>query len=283
LSQNRFNCIVIFDSIPSGELNTARRLYEDIQVYVAAYSKTPGVKYLRIENESLLFDYLGQLVIQVEKKDVFPLLHFECHGYNDGLQLANGALISWSWLKEALIPLNVAMGLNLMVVFASCFGGSFTKALQVTDRAPVWGLIGPIQEVSCGQLEKHFGTYYRTLFSSGSPKDAIGALNQVSDSNTYWMTNAVWYFYEVWKSYKNKLCTPHMLKERARKMRKQAKREKKQPLLKVSEFKNILTKSDLDMFVKYRDLYFMNDLFSENQNRFQVTYEKAEEYRIANH
>ncbi|RJQ70312.1 MAG: hypothetical protein C4519_20815 [Desulfobacteraceae bacterium] len=73
-----------------------------------------------------------------------------------------------------------------------------------------------------------------------------------------------------------------MLKVRAREMRNKAKKEKRQPLFKVAEFKKNLAKSDPDAFNRYRDIYFMIDLYPENQNRFQVTYEKAEESRHAN-
>ena len=127
MSENRFNCIVILDSIPDGELNTARRLYEDLEICVVAYSPTPGIAYLRVENESSLFDYFRQLRLQNEQNDAFLLLHIESHGYEDGLQLSDRSLVSWKRLKEALIPLNVAMRLNLMVVLASCFGGACTR------------------------------------------------------------------------------------------------------------------------------------------------------------
>lgn len=278
MSENRFNCIVILDSIPAGELNTAQRLYEDVEICAAAYSPTPGIAYLRVENESSLFDYLRQLQLQNEQNDAFPLLHIESHGYEDGLQLADRTLVSWERLNEALIPLNVAMRLNLLVVLASCFGGALTKALQLTDRAPVWGLIGPTQEVSSGEVGMHFSTFYRTLLSTGSPKAAIDALNQVSDHSKYWRTTAEWYFYEVWKSYKEKLCTPQKLKARAREIRKRAKLQKLQPLLKVSDFKKRLIRQEPEEFNKFRDCYFMCDLYPENQERFSVTYKKPEAF-----
>ena len=129
MSESRFNCIVILDSIPAGEFNTAKRLYEDVEICAAAYSPTPGIAYLRVENESSLFDYLRQFQLQNEQNDAFPLLHIESHGYEDGLQLANRTLVSWERLKEALIQLNVAMRLNLIVVLASCFGGSVNESV----------------------------------------------------------------------------------------------------------------------------------------------------------
>lgn len=278
MSENRFNCIVILDSIPDGELNTARRLYEDLEICAAAYSPTPGIAYLRVENESSLFDYFRQLRLQNEQNDVFPLLHIESHGYEDGLQLSDRSLVSWKRLKEVLIPLNVAMRLNLMVVLASCFGGAFTKVLLPTDRAPVWGLIGPTQEISSGELETHFSTFYRTLFFTGSPKAAIDAFNQVSDHSKYWKTTAEWFFYNAWKGYKEKLCTPQKLKARARGIRNRAKLQKMVPLLKVSEFKKRLIRQEPEEFNKFRDCYFMYDLYPENQQRFSVTYKKAEAF-----
>ena len=279
MSDNRFNYVVILDSIPEGELNTARRLFQDLDICATAYSPTPGIAYLRVENEYQLFDYLEQLRGQNEQNHAFPLLHIESHGYEDGLQLADRSLVSWEHLKKGLIPLNVSMRLNLMVVLASCFGGALTKALDLSDRAPVWGLIGPTQEVSVGEVEKDFGTFYRTLFSTGSPKAAMDALNKVSPQSLYFRTTAEGFFYRVWQNYKEKLCTPEKLKMRARRMRKRAKKLKISPLPKTVEFKKRLVREEPDVFNKFRDCYFMCDLYPENQDRFSVTYEKAEAFK----
>jgi len=270
---------VILDSIPEGEFNSARRLYEDLDICATAYSPTPGIAYLRVKNKSQLFNYLEQLRIQSEQNHALPLLHVESHGYEDGLQLADGSLVSWEHLKKGLIPLNTSMRLNLMVVLASCFGGALTKALIPSDRAPVWGLIGPAQEVSAGEVERDFGTFYRTLFSSGSPKDALDTLNKVSQKDLYYRTTAEGFFYRVWQNYKEKLCTPGKLKMRARRMRKRAKELKILPLPTAAEFKKKLVLEEPDAFNKFRDCFFMCDLYPENQERFSVTYEKAEAFK----
>ena len=269
---------MILDSIPEGELNTARRLFEDLDMCATAYSPTPGISYVKVENEYQLFDYLEQIRGQNEQNHAFPLLHIESHGYEDGLQLADRSLVSWEHLKMGLIPLNVTMHLNLMIVLASCFGGTLTKAIDLSDRAPLWGQIGPTQEVSVGEVEKDFGTFYRTLFSTGSPKVAMDALNKVSPQSLYFRTTAEEFFYRVWQNYKEKLCTPEKLKMRARRMRKRAKKLKISPLPKAAEFKKRLVRGEPDVFNKFRDCYFMCDLYPENLDRFSVTYEKAEAF-----
>ncbi len=278
MNANRFNYIVILDSIPDGDLNTARKLYEDLDICATAYSPTPGIAYLRVENEFQLFDYLDQLRGQNEKNNAFPLLHIESHGFEDGLQLADRSLVSWEQLKIGLVPLNIAMRLNLMVVLASCYGGAFIKAIDLSDRAPVWGLIGPTQEVGAGELGKDFGVFYRTLFSTGSPKASVEALNQVSSPNLYLRTTAEGFFYRVWHNYKEKQCTPKKLKQRGRRMRDSAKKQKISPLPKAAEFKKTLLRQESEAFNKFRDSYFMYDLYPENKDRFSVTYEKAEAY-----
>jgi hypothetical protein len=276
---NRFNSVVILDSIPTGDSNTAWRLYEDIEICAVAYAPTPGLSYFKIENRWSFFNCLEQLRLQNEKRGVFPLLHIECHGDEDGLQFADGSLISWESLKEALIPLNVAMRLNLMIVLVSCFGGAFIKALRLSDRAPVWGLIGPSQKISSGEVEPHFGIFYRTLFSTGSPRATVDALNQsISRHNLYIRTTAEGFFYRVWRKYKEGQCTPQKLKARARRMRERAKELKIMPLEKVSEYKKKLVRDESKAFNKFRDTYFMYDLYPENQQRFSVTYKKAEAF-----
>ncbi len=70
------------------------------------------------------------------------------------------------------------------------------------------------------------------------------------------------------------------MKLRARRMQKRYKKLKIQPIPKVIELKNRLTRQEPYMFNQFRDSYFMCDLYPENQERFSVTYEKAEAFTV---
>ncbi|MDR4497347.1 MAG: hypothetical protein MRK02_05385 [Candidatus Scalindua sp.] len=257
-------------------MNSARRLYEDLSVIAVSKTPAPGITYSRVETEKDLFGCINQLNNYVQQNGVLPLIHIDAHGCKDGIQLANNSQLSWSRLIDVLVPLNTTMKLNLMLILASCHGGTFAKAISITDRAPVWGLIGPTQALTAGQVEDDFGAFYKTFFYTLSTSKALEVLNRKVPKNVYFRTTVEDFFYEVWKGYKKNYCSPDKLKERANKMYKLTERQQGISLLNTEQFKQLLKSQDRNVFNNFRDTYFMCDLFPNHKERFGVTYDKAE-------
>lgn len=276
MSSNRLNYIVIIDSIPVGESNTAFRLYEDIETAVVAYEHVPPVNYVRIESNEEFLDVLSQLCNKTINSNQYPLLHIECHGAMQGIQLANGSCLTWEQVREGLTPLNVATRLNIMVVFSACYGGAFASSMRLSDRAPLWGLIGPTREVYPDELEADFGRFYRALYSTSSPSKAIATLNEGIKENLYWRKTSEAFFLDVWARYKETYCTETVLAQRGHNMKEKAVARGLFPIKTEEEYAQILIDKEPVLFDKYRDIYFMYDLFEENRNRFPITYEQAE-------
>lgn len=280
MSQNHFNTITIIDSIPTGEWNTARQLRDDLEIISVAFAKELHVELIRVENYLDLQEGLNRILSNTKNKGQFPLIHLEAHGLDNenGFSLANGSGCSWKELKEMVTPINVAMGLNLMIVMATCYGGSFSKAIMTTDRAPLWGLLGPVRELSANQVKLDFGKFYRVFFETKSGSAAIKVLNNGNPQDLYFMTSARKWFYDVWKNYKQEQCTEQKLKERARKMYRKLKADRVPRIPGIGSLKRNIKSSEERLFTKFRDIYFMCDLFSENRERFHVSYQEAEDY-----
>jgi hypothetical protein len=170
------------------------------------------------------------------------------------------------------------MGLNLMIVMATCFGGSFSKTIMTTDRAPLWGLLGPVRELSAEQVQVDFGKFYRTFFEVKSASAAIKTLNNGKPQDLYFMTTAQNWFFDVWRNYKTKQCTPGKIEERARAMYHKLKGDKLTRIPGIGSLKRRIKSSEEKLFNEYRDKYFMFDLFPGNRDRFPVSYREAEAY-----
>lgn len=158
MSKNIVNGIVILDSIPDGELNTAKHLRDDLLDLSYSLNKSLEVRYHRIETFKDLESGISKILNEIKTEALIPWLHIEGHGSEDetGFQLAGGENCSWVQLKKLITPLNICTDLNIHLILATCFGGTFAKAISTTDRAPVSGLIGPKYEVKVGEVEKGF-------------------------------------------------------------------------------------------------------------------------------
>ena len=273
-----FNGIVILDAIPEGELNTARRLCEQLED-ISTYSEKQFALYrYRINSFEDLRNAIGRIRVEVRNSGLKPWLHFDGHGSSDedGIAVADGSSCSWSQLKELITPLNVDLRLNLLLILASCFGGSFARSFRITDRAPMLGLIGPTREITAGDSDKSFRAFYQTFFESNSIRNAINALTEGTSNGLYYITTAEQFFYDVWRGYKVGLCSEEMIDERARKMYRHLKRKSLPRAPSVGQLKRQIVSEESQQFELFRDTYFMCDLEPSHRKRFQVTHAEAE-------
>lgn len=277
MDNGRFNCVAILDAIPDGELNTARRLREDLEDLAFHVATGLRVRYYRIQTNSDLESAISNLVEEATGSSLIPWLHLEGHGAQDesGFATADGSYCTWVQLKNLVTPLNIATNLNLVVVLATCFGGSFTTAITTIDRAPVLGVIGPTSKVTIGEVETDFPAFYKTFFNTGFLKEAIAALTSRALKDLYYSTNAEQFFYDVWANYKRTQCSDEQIAIRARNLRRKLKRDKIPTIPSVGKLKRQFRSEEKGQFEKYRDKYFMYDLEPRNENRFPVTYKQA--------
>ena len=280
MAEGRFSCIAILDAIPDGELNTARRLCDALRDIAAYHAQGLEVRYFRVATRSDLGSAISSLMKEVTQSGLKPWLHLEGHGSSDedGFVAADGSPYGWTHLKDLITPLNIATDLNLVLILATCFGGSFARAIRTTDRAPLFGLIGPTREVSTGEVETDFAEFYRTYFRTSSLKNAVLALTARGPVGLYYLTTAERFFYDVWASYKRHQCSDEQIQKRAQLMYREAKSRRLSPLPSIGQLKRRIRSEEPSLFERYRDTYFMYDLNASNRSRFPVTYEEAQAY-----
>ncbi|WP_156762846.1 hypothetical protein [Woeseia oceani] len=259
-------------------MNTALKLKSELEDIADYISEGLLSQYFKIGGKSDLISAVEQITNYAETHGLKPWLHFEGHGAQDesGLVLADGEYVSWDEFREIIVPLNVATDLNLILVFATCFGGSFARSMRTTERAPVLALIGPTSELSAGDVQTDFCAFYRTFFETGSLGEANDALNRRVGSGLYYRVTAESFFYEVWISYKQKMCDEYALRTRAKSIRNRMKSETNERVPGVSSIVRTLRREEPRQFCLFRDTYFMYDINNSNRSRFPVTYEEAE-------
>jgi len=230
------------------------------------------VKYVRIESGKALIDCLSEAKRRAATEGVLPMLHIECHGSEDGFELADGSFADWAELKNSITDLNTSTHLNLMIAVAACTGGALAKVVRVADRAPFWGLIGPTKPVSAGELDKAFRALYLTLLSTKSPGKAIEAMNESSKPGLFFRTTSQGLFEKVWSGYKKEYCTPEALEIRANRMHERAIELSIRPRPTIEELKGRLVDHEPTAFERFRHAFFMCDLYPEHSSRFPITY-----------
>jgi len=207
----------------------------------------------------------------------YPMIHFECHGGPEGLQLGNNEVIKWEDLRDSLIGINLASKLNLVIVVAACNGIHLIKVSTQLDRAPYWAVIGPTKEVMELDVKRDFGEFYRTLFEGFNGDDAVLALNRgvTGSDRPYQFRTSVGLFKRAYIEYHKKNCIGKGKRVRVENLVTAAMGDTSCKTLGVREvrkrIKEGLAKED-EHFEKMKNKFFFIDLYSENGARFPITY-----------
>jgi len=207
MSGHMFHKLWVIESLPSGELKTGKNLVDNQLANAKQQQPDLIVEFAEPITKAEFFEVL-ETIKNEALSGMFPMIHFECHGCEDGLGTASGELIEWDELREILIEINFSCKLNLMIVIAACNGAHLIKVSTKLDAAPFLAIIGPEVEVTAGHIKDNFGRFYESFFTDLDGDKAIGILNQQADHSdrTYHFLSAAGLFSRAYRSYYRSHC-----------------------------------------------------------------------------
>jgi hypothetical protein len=285
---NEFNAVYIIESLPDGDFKTGRDLFE-ISIYpLGAIKEGLDTNLGQPRSKSEFFKELSSIIDNCEINARSPILHIDAHGNNEGIATASMEFITWAELKPFLCKLNEISGLNLLVVMAACNGMDLAKVILPTDRAPVWGIIGPQTAVKAGRVLDGFKAFYSKFFEAYDGIAALNCLNCSPDAkgSEFKFCNAEFFFMAVYKRYLNSLCTEEAITARAERMLKEIGGGR---LLHpndenriIKDLKNLLITTQEFYFERHKRHFFMMDIIKENEKRFDITPEQCRTFLKGN-
>lgn len=258
-----FNQILIVDSLPEGQLNTATRLFADVRDWAHVIGQVPHIANARISSGSQFLDLLAQLAQQAST-DYIPLLHLECHGQEEGLEFADGSKLTWGEMKPSFVALNVATRLNLVTVVAACHGGGIAGLAQAEDRAPFWAFLAPKQQISAGDLEAALSAFYQALLQTKSSERAMEALRATRAGGEFWQLSAQTIYRLIVEGYEEHHLTDEAVRCQAERLRTAA--AEHGVVLSQAQVEAMIR--DPTIFENFRRAFFMIDLYPEHAERF---------------
>lgn len=280
-ASSSFNVVVVLESLPDSEMKTGKQIYDDQLMHINAEYPILKSELVQVKTSGEFVDALRQLTHQVNEQNVIPLLHIECHGSKRGLKMADGTMLPWARLKNELIPLNRATKLNLVVVVGACNGGHLIGTASHMDGAPFFGVIGVDGEITSGDLERRFKSFYRTLFeTAGDANAALDSLNQGADdpSQKFMFLGARRFFAESFRKYYWNYCRGKQKRKRTEALVSRVLQDPKVASFGIKFARNHIKKhlSDpKDDFEFFRNRFFFGDQIPGILERLPLEYEKV--------
>lgn len=124
--------------------------------------------------------------------DFIPILHISAHGDQDGIQLSDGHIITWSEFGEYLRPINQALGGSLVVCMSSCEGYSGVRMAMYSNDMdlPYYALVGAGNKPTWAETAVAFATLYHQLCRGEYIADAVKAMQVASGNEKFWLQHA---------------------------------------------------------------------------------------------
>jgi hypothetical protein len=189
-SHHTFDSVYVIESTTDPE-RTGRALVDQVLMPFRRKTKLADpqvifeVPYHTPRSGSDFLTLLDLIAAETSSGSLRPILHLEIHGTDDGtaLYLANGDTIPWKDLTDHLLAINIASRNNLVVVLAVCFGEQLMQVFPRRAQVPVFGLVGPTENISFGRFEAGFRAFYECLLETGDGDRAVAALNAKGDEH----------------------------------------------------------------------------------------------------
>lgn len=172
----QFNHVYVVETLFEPDTRTGKNLFQDVLKPSRYHHPWLSASYHPVANKKQLFALLADIKREALGGQVFPWLHIEGHGNTKGLEVGKGGertIVKWEDLGHEFRKINVATKNNLMLVVASCYGSEVYKGIRVADRAPFFGFIAPIKEVTEQEVEEGFNAFYTRILNSHEFDEAM--------------------------------------------------------------------------------------------------------------
>ena len=167
-----FNSLRIIELIGPQDDATGRHLASRLSAQNAPYQ----VSVHRLESNDDLLPALSAIAFECRTTSLRPILHFDTHASPQGLGRPDAVPIPWEALRHALTDINLATKINLLITMGACYGAYAADLVRPMATTPVWGVVGPTEQVFESEVRSGFEAFFSVLHSTQSLDAASAAL-----------------------------------------------------------------------------------------------------------
>jgi len=174
---HNFSAIFIIQCLESRDTNrTGVHLYERIKPLCD--KEAVYLRFFDVDSAQSIIDTLREIARDCEANERAPIVHLETHATATGFGPTDGDQLPWGALIEPLTELNRISQMNLLLTVAACHGFHVVSTLRPGVASPVWGLLGPDEQVMPSDIARGFQAFYAALLTELSVNRAIEALKE---------------------------------------------------------------------------------------------------------
>lgn len=218
--------LVIVESLRETDKKTGTLLHNQLLKY-KKFQESNFSSFLHIvKNKEELFQTLDEIIDKMKINTLFPILHLEMHGFEDGIQLSSNEIVVWDELLPKFREINILLLNSLTVMMSMCKGITLAFDIDTSNRAPFGLIIGTTRDISEIELLNGYEVFYNNYFFSFDSVKSVELMNNEIDINrpSFYYLNAE-YCFDIATDYDKNRRYSLIEKERYNKLRNKSKEE----------------------------------------------------------
>ncbi len=175
---------IIIDCLSDNELQTAKKLYEDIDDFI-------GIEgYFTVERKvcktkEALVSCLSSILQRCKDDNIQPLLHFEGHGDHEIFAFPKGSSISWGEIYSYLRAINEETRNNLIVHFATCKSESVYDNVDISKPCPAFAILVAVGNIKTKFIQDGFFALYKEFIKNNNYSTALEKFRDIVGCGRY--------------------------------------------------------------------------------------------------
>jgi hypothetical protein len=275
-----FDSVIVIESLRSSDLKTGSDLFETVLLPASFHDRGLLVELHQIASGAEFLKVLLHIEGLVRNRSRRPILQFEMHGSEFGLAFSSGDRLGWADIAPALVRINRASRMNLLLIAALCHGWYMIDILRPTDRAPAYGIIGTPEKIAGGALLQAMQRLYGSILQP--PHDLMAALksanSHLESDGQFRVVNAELMLCRIYSHYIETHATGEALETRvnglAGALAPSRALDVRETMMLRDEVRAELN-NHAKWFDHYRERFLLLDEAPENVQRFRLTYDEC--------
>jgi hypothetical protein len=182
LNDERFT-IYIIESLRSSDKLTGTLLHKEILKYIEFKFPDLDSVLIPVSSKNEFLKEMDTIINEVKEHRFAPILQIEAHGFDFGIVLASGEIVTWLEFLDKTRELNTLLKNKLILILSLCEGNSVIGSIDPEKRAPFKAIIGSFKKVNSIDLLIGLEEFYTSFFSSSPIMTSVQKMNEIGQFN----------------------------------------------------------------------------------------------------
>lgn len=164
--------LYVVESLRENDEKVGKQIFDSLES-----SHPKSSKFFSVQTQEEFYDALEAVVANISGFNMPCLLHIDCHGDEEGIQLGDDTCIDWKDLRKHCRSLYESTGNRLVVCMSACRGIHMSRLVAHFEPCPFYALVGSFEDLGFDASAIGFTAFYTALLNGKSITEALDQAN----------------------------------------------------------------------------------------------------------